>query len=117
MGRLSKKTGVKASIILDRSSGAILKTSGQISSLRSARSASATSNNSSSLPGQSQTTGSFSAEAGAAQTGTGENQGTEQLAAMVWRFVSSAGVLVQEMDAEVRMCVKEEGNILSFSQT
>ncbi|KAJ4385913.1 hypothetical protein N0V85_007989 [Neurospora sp. IMI 360204] len=37
LGRLSKKPGVKGAIVLDRASGAILKTSGQISSIRKAK--------------------------------------------------------------------------------
>lgn len=37
LGRLSKKPGVKGAIVLDRASGAILKTSGQVSSIRKAK--------------------------------------------------------------------------------
>ncbi|CCC09335.1 hypothetical protein SMACR_05249 [Sordaria macrospora] len=37
LGRLSKKPGVKGAMVLDRASGAILKTSGQISSIRKAK--------------------------------------------------------------------------------
>jgi len=35
---LTKKPGVKASIVLDRASGAVLKTSGDVSALRTAKS-------------------------------------------------------------------------------
>ncbi|KAK5663190.1 hypothetical protein OQA88_6607 [Cercophora sp. LCS_1] len=91
LGRLSKKPGVTATIVLDRASGAILKTSGQVSSTRKARSLS------SALP--SQTTGSFSSDAG---TGTSsQDQGVEELGSMVWNFVATAGSLVQELDTEV----------------
>ncbi|CAI4211127.1 unnamed protein product [Parascedosporium putredinis] len=37
LGRLSKKPGVKATIVLDRATGSVLKTSGQVSSLRRSR--------------------------------------------------------------------------------
>jgi dynein light chain roadblock-type len=85
LGRLSKKPGVKATVVLDRTTGAILTTSGQISSLRSG------------LP--TQTTGSFSAEPGSAQND--ESQGVEEFAAKVWGFVQGAGGLVEELDTEV----------------
>ncbi|KAK0615761.1 hypothetical protein B0T17DRAFT_592472 [Bombardia bombarda] len=90
LGRITKKAGVKATIVLDRASGAILKTSGQITSVRKTKSLS------SSLP--SQTTTSFSGEV--ATNAPSDDQGAEELAAMVWTFISTAGSLVQELDAE-----------------
>ena len=99
LGRLSKKAGVKATIVLDRVSGAILKTSGQIASVRKG-------SNSSSLPNNQTTTssGSFSSSEVAVTGNNGAlnpDQGAEELAAMVWNFVSAAGGLVQELDSEV----------------
>ena len=88
LGRLSKKSGVKATIVLDRTSGTILKTSGQISSIRTTRTASGSGANPAS-----------SFDAGPGQIN--EKQGAEELAALVWAFVSTAGSLVQEMDTEV----------------
>lgn len=93
MGRLSKKPGVKATIILDRASGAILKTSGQVLSIRKIKSLS------SSLPAQS--AGSFSGDAGVSSAASGQDQGIEELAALVWNFIGRAGSLVQELDTEV----------------
>ena len=89
LGRLLKKPGVKAAIALDRASGAILKTSGQISSIRTSK------------PQDAQGTGSFATDAATGQPS--ETQGAEELAAMVWTFVSTAGSLVQELDSEVRL--------------
>lgn len=85
LGRLAKKPGVKATIVLDRTSGAILKTSGEISSIRTSRS-------------DSLATASFSSENG--PSSAGEPQGAEQLAAMVWGFISTAGALVHDLDSE-----------------
>ena len=91
LGRLSKKPGVKATMVLDRSSGTILKTSGQVSSIRKAKQLG------SPLPAQPGGTFSGDAAAGA----LGQNQGAEELASMVWNFIATAGSLVQELDDEV----------------
>lgn len=88
---MSKKPGVKASLILDRASGAILKTSGDTSVLRTAKSRNAS------------TAASFSNEAPAAEES--ESQGMEDFAAMIWNFVNTSGSLVQELDGEVRLIV------------
>jgi hypothetical protein len=90
LGRLSKKAGVRATIVLDRASGTILKTSGQISSIRSSKASG------SSVP----VVGSFPGEANG--NNNGQDQGAEELASMVWNFVATAGSFVQELDAEVR---------------
>ncbi|KAK4234037.1 hypothetical protein C8A03DRAFT_38212 [Achaetomium macrosporum] len=88
LGRLSKKAGVRATIVLDRASGAILKTSGQLSSIRNTK-----------APGSSMpAVGSFSSEASG--NSASEDQGAEELASMVWKFVGTAGSLVQELDTE-----------------
>ncbi|KAM7186591.1 hypothetical protein V8F33_011731 [Rhypophila sp. PSN 637] len=92
LGRLSKKPGVKATIVLDRVSGAILKTSGQVSSIRKT-------NNSSLGSNHTVGSGSFSNNDTAAP-GSSLDQGVEELASMVWNFVSSAGDLVQGIDTE-----------------
>ena len=73
--------------MLDRASGAILKTSGQISALRTSKSRAAS------------TAASFSNEAPAAEQS--ESQGVEEFAAMIWNFVNSSGQLVQDLDDEV----------------
>ncbi|KAK3935607.1 hypothetical protein QBC46DRAFT_346438 [Diplogelasinospora grovesii] len=90
LGRLSKKPGVKATMVLDRASGAILKMSGQISAIRTARTPA------SSLPNQ--TAGSFSSDA--TISAPSQDHGAEELAAIVWNFVGTAGGLVQELDTE-----------------
>ncbi|ODA78723.1 hypothetical protein RJ55_06105 [Drechmeria coniospora] len=89
LGRLSKKPGVRASIVLDRASGAILKISGDVSALRTAKSRDAA------------TAASFSNEAPAAEES--ESQGAEDFAAMIWAFVNSSALLVQEVDGDDEM--------------
>lgn len=93
LGRLSKKAGVRATIALDRVSGAILKTSGQVGSIRTAKPSG------SSVPAA----GSFANESDGGSAN--HDQGTEELASMVWNFVNTAGGLVQELDTEVRRVV------------
>ncbi|KAK4453566.1 hypothetical protein QBC34DRAFT_210291 [Podospora aff. communis PSN243] len=91
LGRLSKKPGVKATIVLDRATGAILKTGGQVSSIRKTKALNSTA--------ATQTTGSFSSGDASAGPSTQE-QNVQELAAMVWNFVGAAGGLVQELDTE-----------------
>lgn len=74
--------------MLDRASGAILKTSGQLDALRTAKSRNASA------------AASFSNDAPAAEEG--EAQGIEEFAEMIWNFVNSSGQLVQDVDTEVR---------------
>ncbi|KAL2183374.1 hypothetical protein L209DRAFT_758955 [Thermothelomyces heterothallicus CBS 203.75] len=88
LGRLSKKPGVRATIVLDRASGAILKTSGQVGSIRTTKPSSA------SVPAS----GSFNKEDDG--SGAKHDQGAEELASMIWNFVSTAGDLVHELDTE-----------------
>jgi dynein light chain roadblock-type len=78
---------VKASIILDRNSGAILKTSGDISALRTAKSR------------KESAAASFSNEVPAAEES--ESQGIEDFAASIWKYVKSSDGLIDELDAEV----------------
>ncbi|KAK2047876.1 hypothetical protein LZ31DRAFT_459758, partial [Colletotrichum somersetense] len=88
--RLSKKPGVKATVILDRVTGAILRTSGQLSSFNAATLAT----------GQ----GSFSGEGAAGQQqqqiGEEQPQGLEDFAAKVWNWVNASGTLVLDLDTE-----------------
>ncbi|KAK4102081.1 hypothetical protein N658DRAFT_515351 [Parathielavia hyrcaniae] len=88
LGRLSKKPGVRATMALDRATGTILKTSGPVGSVRTAKSSA------SSAPA----VGTFAQEANGSSAG--HDQGAEELAAMVWNFVSTAGSFVQELDSE-----------------
>ncbi|KAI1111865.1 hypothetical protein F5Y14DRAFT_453588 [Nemania sp. NC0429] len=97
--RLSKKPGVKAWLMLDRSDGAVLKTNGQIAAVRPAKS-SANANNDTGTPSSlpTPTAGSFSADV---NTNTdNESLAAQELAGMVWKFLSSAGSLVDEIDSE-----------------
>jgi len=94
LGRLNKKSGVKATIVLDRTTGAILKTSGQISSIRTSKNPGGSS---SALP--TQTAGSFATESNAQG---GDSPAVEELAGMVWNFVNNAGDLIHDLDTEVR---------------
>jgi dynein light chain roadblock-type len=90
LGRLSKKPGVLATIALDRTSGAILKTTGSISPSRTSTVTAtslvvnATSNTSDDVTGSFEDVG-----------------GIGQMASMVWSFVRSSAGLVQGLDAEV----------------
>lgn len=76
-------------MVLDRTSGAILKTNGQVSSIRKTKATA------SSIPA----VGSFSNESSG--NSITQDQGVEELASMVWNFVSTAGSFVQELDTEV----------------
>lgn len=87
LGRLSRKPGVKASIVLDRATGSILKTSGEISALQNSKSRSESA------------AASFSNEAPAAEES--ESKGVEEFASMIWNYVNSSGQLVQDLDTEV----------------
>lgn len=98
---------MKATIALDRASGAILKTAGQISLLRTSKSQQPQQDSQLSTAAVA---GSFSASTGdvpassgsAAAAGTAsETQGAEELASMVWAFVNTAGSLVEGLDTEV----------------
>ncbi|KPM34838.1 hypothetical protein AK830_g11734 [Neonectria ditissima] len=86
LDRLSKKPGVKASIVIDRATGAILKTSGQIDALQTTKSRTTS------------TASTFSNETPAPEEV--ESRGVEQFAAMVWKFVNNSGSFVQELDTE-----------------
>ncbi|KAG8671469.1 hypothetical protein FPOAC2_04810 [Fusarium poae] len=86
LGRLSKKPGVKASIVLDRATGAILKTSGQVDALQTSKSRTTS------------TATTFSNETPALEEN--ETKGVEQFAAIVWNYVNSSENLVQELDGE-----------------
>ncbi|KAI0548518.1 hypothetical protein F4679DRAFT_585507 [Xylaria curta] len=97
--RLSKKPGVKAWLMLDRLNGSVLKTNGQIAAVRPAKSASNANGTgvSPSLP--TPAGGSFSSDV---QTDTdNESLAAQELASMVWSFLSTAGSLVDEIDNEV----------------
>ncbi|KAH8907851.1 hypothetical protein BR93DRAFT_967719 [Coniochaeta sp. PMI_546] len=91
LGRLNKKSGVKATVVLDRTTGAVLKTSGQISAIRTSKNSAS----SSALPTQS--AGSFSSESNAQGN---ESQAVVELAALVWNFVNNAGDLIHDLDTE-----------------
>lgn len=79
--------------MLDRADGTVLKTNGQISTIRPARYV----DRKASLP--SPTGGSFSTDVSASTDN--ETQAAQELASMVWSFLSTAGSLVDEIDTEV----------------
>jgi hypothetical protein len=83
-----------ATIVLDRSSGAILNTSGTLSSIRS-------------------TTGSSQSVSTAvpddASSGPKDQNGIEEMAAMVWNYVNATKDLVQGLDAQARMPSHDQG--------
>ncbi|KFY16584.1 hypothetical protein V491_05289 [Pseudogymnoascus sp. VKM F-3775] len=83
--RLSKKTGVLATIVLDRTSGAILNTSGTLSSIRS------TTGSSQSVPAAVTEDASSAAK---------DQNGVEELAGMVWNYMNATKDLVQGLDEQ-----------------
>ncbi|TGJ84895.1 hypothetical protein E0Z10_g3874 [Xylaria hypoxylon] len=96
--RLSKKPGVKAWLMLDRSNGAVLKTNGQIAAVRPAKSSSSANNTGVSPALPTPAGGSFSTDI---HTNTNnESLASQELASMVWSFLSSAGSLVDDIDSE-----------------
>ena len=94
LGRLSRKPGVKASLVLDRATGSILKTSGEIAALRTSKAR------------NEATAASFSNEVPAAEES--ESKGLEDFAALIWNYVNSSEHLTQELDSEVRL--RHDGN-------
>ena len=88
LNRLSKKAGVKASLVLDRNTGAILKTSGQTDALRTAKSR------------KSSTAASFSNETPVDDES--ESKGIDDFAGMIWNFVKNSGNMIHELDTDVR---------------
>ncbi|KAI2639399.1 hypothetical protein GGS21DRAFT_428573 [Xylaria nigripes] len=96
--RLSKKPGVKAWLMLDRVNGSVLKTSGQIAAVRPAKLPANTNTNGVSPALPTSTGGSFSTDV---QTNTNnETLAAQELAGIVWNFLSLAGSLVEEIDTE-----------------
>jgi dynein light chain roadblock-type len=93
--RLSKKPGVKGWLMLDRSTGAILKTNGQIAAIRPAKSTD-TDN-----PLPTPTGASFSSDVATVPDNDSETKAAQELGSMIWAFLSTAGSLVQEIDTEV----------------
>ncbi|PHH82041.1 hypothetical protein CDD82_7189 [Ophiocordyceps australis] len=86
LDRLAKKPGVKACIVLDRKNGNVLKTSGDISALRTVKESDAAVANP--LPNDP-------------LAEENRTRGVDDFAAMIWSFVSNAGQLVHQMNAEV----------------
>ncbi|KAI1335349.1 hypothetical protein F5Y15DRAFT_398368 [Xylariaceae sp. FL0016] len=101
--RLSKKPGVRAWLMLDRANGSVLKTNGQVAQVRPPKQSHNpnSSNNTATVDPSiavSPTHGSFSTDV--AVNSNNETQAAQELASMVWGFLSAAGSLVDEMDTE-----------------
>lgn len=75
---------MRAALVVDRATGSLLKTSGQVPALRPAKTA------------QSPSAASFPAE-----QGEGEGKGVEEYARLVWGWVNVSGGLAADLDAEV----------------
>lgn len=86
ISRLAGKSGVKATMVLDRSLNTVLQTTGSFSSFRSPD-----------APRNPASAGPTS------DTSTANEEGVDEFAAMVWSFVNSAGGLVHNLDSEVRL--------------
>ena len=100
LGRLAKKPGVRASIILDRISGAVLKTNGDLSALCTAKARDAA------------TAASFSNEAPIAEAS--ESKGVQDFSALIWTYVNMSGHLVQEADKEVIIVIQNQFPLLGL---
>ncbi|KAI1259859.1 hypothetical protein F5Y18DRAFT_432831 [Xylariaceae sp. FL1019] len=93
--RLSKKPGVKAWLMLDRSNGTLLKTSGQIATIRPPKPTPSTPQQQ-----QPQTTPGASFSSDASEEIDNETQAAQELARMVYSFVAASGSFVEEIDTE-----------------
>ncbi|KAF2017448.1 hypothetical protein BU24DRAFT_420500 [Aaosphaeria arxii CBS 175.79] len=87
--RLSQKPGVQSTLVLARDTGAIVRTSGLISK-------SASANPNSTLPASSET----SADNYTNTRKEGGIHNAEDVASMVWSFLTAAGDLVDGLDTE-----------------
>lgn len=87
LDRLSKKNGVLATIVLDRSSGAILNSSGTLSSIRS-------------TSGPSQSVSATVSDDSA--SGPKDQNGVDEMAVMVWNYTNATKDLVQGLDMQVK---------------
>ncbi|KAB2103759.1 hypothetical protein AG0111_0g8275 [Alternaria gaisen] len=89
LARLSQKPGVQSTLILSRENGTIIRTSGLISNSSSA-------NPNSTLPA--------SGEAASDNYSNGRKESgihsAEDVASMVWSFLTAAGSLVDELDKD-----------------
>jgi len=92
LGRLSKKAGVQATVVLDRNTGSIMKTTGHFSSSRASTAPM--------IPSQSPNTVPIALRVEDNSSSPGQTQGVEELALMTWNFVNAAGELVQGLDVE-----------------
>ncbi|OAA61835.1 Dynein light chain-related protein [Niveomyces insectorum RCEF 264] len=117
LGRLAKKAGVHATILLDRSSGAILRMEGQIASIRTAVGSSSSNGSGGNGKGNSNKNGTANSGT-STQTGAGlsggeapgadnsdglpadETKGARELAGLVWNFVKTSGDLVEAIDTD-----------------
>ncbi|CAK7270270.1 hypothetical protein SEPCBS119000_004003 [Sporothrix epigloea] len=117
LGRLAKKAGVKATILLNRATGSILKMEGQIASIRTAAGESSSSNgtvkDASDPTMDDGSTGTSGLIAGGFANdslpnglsgGDGgpvdETKGARELAGLVWNYVKISGDLVSAIDTE-----------------
>jgi dynein light chain roadblock-type len=92
--RLSQKPGVQSTLILDQRTGAIVRSSGLLSS---------TNNNASVMSTGDANPGVLGNEGSTATSRTAKVQTTaEEYAGLVWGFVQAAGGLVKGLDGEVR---------------
>ncbi|KAK4187316.1 hypothetical protein QBC35DRAFT_385090 [Podospora australis] len=92
LSRIAQKKGVKAAFAIDKATGALLKSSGQLSLVRSTHS-----NGAASLP--SQTVGSFTSET-VTQATPSPDQTADELSALVWNYVTATDSFVGELDSE-----------------
>ncbi|CAK7206667.1 hypothetical protein SEUCBS139899_009471 [Sporothrix eucalyptigena] len=117
LGRLAKKAGVKATILLDRATGSILKMEGQISSIRTAIGSNSSGNNGSNgaakdsngstmVDSGTSMAGGFADDAMLSGAGGDDNEpvdqtkGARELAGLVWNYVKASGDLVEAIDTE-----------------
>lgn len=99
LGRLSNKTGVIATIIIDRHSGSIIKTSGNVDALRPRKNVSGDGAPTTSSKGTS-FAGPDDLRPAAEITDT-ESEGLQSFARAIWTFAHNSEALIKDQDPAV----------------
>ncbi|KAH7308788.1 hypothetical protein BKA65DRAFT_174047 [Rhexocercosporidium sp. MPI-PUGE-AT-0058] len=105
MARLSSKSGVTATIAIDRTTSTVLQSTGSLGTMFASRAG-----GSLATPGQPTPAGTGTSTlpssnlerdgSGIGTSDAGEEQAFSDFAKMVWNYVNATGVLVHDMDSE-----------------
>ena len=91
IARLSSKTGVVATVVIDSTLGSVIQSSGHYSASRAATAAKNSASTNTARP---------AAENGLGQLAAGSSD-LDELAAMVWKYVKTTEALIADLDSEV----------------